>query len=109
MLRVAGDLVGQGAAVPGAFAQCHVDVGGGGDAEADAGVEQVADVDDVLGVSIKAVAEWLGHTDPAFTLATYTHLMPSSDERTRQAIEHLYGRRPDPDGPTTAQPDTTGA
>jgi hypothetical protein len=31
--------------------------------------------------SIKAVAEWLGHTDPAFTLATYTHLMPSSDER----------------------------
>ena len=60
------------------------------------------------GVSIKAVAEWLGHTDPAFTLATYTHLMPSSDERTRQAIEHVYGRRPGPDGPTTAQPDVTG-
>ena len=60
------------------------------------------------GVSIKAVAEWLGHTDPAFTLATYTHLMPSSDERTRQAIEHVYGRRPGPDGPTTAQPDSTG-
>ena len=46
---VAGDLVGQGAAVAGAVAQGHVDVGGGGDAEADAGVEQVADVDDVLG------------------------------------------------------------
>ncbi|MEU4373128.1 tyrosine-type recombinase/integrase [Pseudonocardia alni] len=42
------------------------------------------------GVSIKAVAEWLGHTDPAFTLATYTHLMPSSDDKTREAINGAY-------------------
>jgi hypothetical protein len=57
------------------------------------------------GESIKAVAEWLGHTDPAFTLATYTHLMPSSDERTKLAIPRVYGRRPGPtsDGPATAQ------
>ena len=49
MLGVAGDLVGQRTAVTGPVAQCHVDVGGGGDAEADAGVEQFPDVDDVLG------------------------------------------------------------
>ena len=30
------------------------------------------------GESIKAVAEWLGHTDPAFTLATYT---PDAQQR----------------------------
>ena len=46
---VAGDLIGQRAAVPGAVAEGHVDVGGGGDAEADAGGEQLPDVDDVLG------------------------------------------------------------
>jgi hypothetical protein len=53
----------------------------------------------------------VGHTDPAFTLATYTHLMPSIDERTKSAIAHLYGRRSgaDSDGPTTAQDPTGGA
>jgi integrase len=60
------------------------------------------------GVSIKAVAEWLGHTDPAFTLATYTHLMPSSDERTKLAIATVYERRARSDGPTTAQADPAG-
>lgn len=39
------------------------------------------------GESIKAVAEYLGHSDPGFTLRTYTHLMPSSEERTRKAID----------------------
>jgi integrase len=52
------------------------------------------------GESIKAVAEWLGHTDPAFTLATYTHLMPSSAERTKSAIANVYRGRSD--GPATA-------
>lgn len=54
------------------------------------------------GESIKAVAEWLGHADASFTLKTYTHLMPSSDERTKNAIANLYGRK---DGPSTAQSD----
>jgi hypothetical protein len=56
------------------------------------------------GESIKAVAEWLGHTDPSFTLATYTHLMPSSDERTKSVIDGVYARRPGSgaDGPDTA-------
>lgn len=39
------------------------------------------------GESIRAVSEYLGHSDPGFTLRTYTHLMPSSDERTRVAID----------------------
>jgi integrase len=57
------------------------------------------------GESIKAVAEWLGHADAAFTLQTYTHLMPSSDERTKNVITGLYGRKDQPktDGPATAQ------
>jgi integrase len=59
------------------------------------------------GESIKAVAEWLGHADPSFTLKIYTHLMPSSSDRTRSVIGKLYGRRPDTasDGPDTAQGD----
>lgn len=63
------------------------------------------------GESIKAVAEWLGHTDPAFTLATYTHLMPSSAARTKSAIASVYGRRPGAasDGPATAQDATEEA
>lgn len=39
------------------------------------------------GESIKAVSDYLGHADPGFTLRTYTHLMPASDERTRRAID----------------------
>ena len=39
------------------------------------------------GESIKALSEYLGHSDPGFTLRTYTHLMPSSDERTRRAVD----------------------
>lgn len=57
------------------------------------------------GESIKAVAEWLGHADAAFTLQTYTHLMPSSDERTKNVITGLYDRKRAPDGPATAQDD----
>ena len=38
------------------------------------------------GVSIRAVSEYLGHTDPGFTLRIYAHLMPTSDERARHAI-----------------------
>jgi integrase len=43
------------------------------------------------GESIKAVSEYLGHSDPGFTLRTYTHLMPSSDERTRRAVDAALG------------------
>jgi integrase len=43
------------------------------------------------GVSIKELAEYLGHSDPGFTLRTYTHLVPSSYERARLAIEGVFG------------------
>lgn len=54
------------------------------------------------GESIKAVAEWLGHADAAFTLKTYTHLMPSSDERTKNVIVGVYRRKSKRDGLATA-------
>lgn len=43
------------------------------------------------GESIKALSEYLGHADPGFTLRTYTHLMPSSAERTRRAVDAILG------------------
>jgi integrase len=42
------------------------------------------------GVSIKALAEYLGHADPGFTLRTYTHLMPSSEDRARAAVDRAF-------------------
>jgi integrase len=39
------------------------------------------------GESIRAVADYLGHTDPGFTLRVYTHLMPSSEDRARRAVD----------------------
>lgn len=48
------------------------------------------------GVSVKVLAEYLGHQDPGFTLRVYTHLMPGSDGRARDAIERLF-RGDDPD------------
>src|SRR5262249_37229349 len=42
------------------------------------------------GTSVRALAEYLGHHDPGFTLRTYTHLMPSSDERAREAVDSAF-------------------
>ncbi|MBJ6634685.1 tyrosine-type recombinase/integrase [Streptomyces sp. I5] len=56
------------------------------------------------GESIKALSEYLGHHDPGFTLRTYTHLMPSSEKRTREAVNRAFDDGPaTDDGPTTAQ------
>ncbi|MFD9621838.1 tyrosine-type recombinase/integrase [Streptomyces virginiae] len=43
------------------------------------------------GVTIKALAEYLGHTDVGFTLNTYCHLLPSSHDRMKQAVDSLFG------------------
>jgi len=43
------------------------------------------------GESIRALAEYLGHSDPAFMLRTYTHLMPASQDRTRKAVDRAFG------------------
>ncbi|KAB2351622.1 tyrosine-type recombinase/integrase [Actinomadura rudentiformis] len=40
------------------------------------------------GVSIKELAEYLGHHDPGFTLRTYAHMLPCSHERARKAIDN---------------------
>lgn len=50
------------------------------------------------GVSIKELADYLGHSDPGFTLRTYTHLVPSSHERARVAVDGVFGRPEPEDG-----------
>jgi integrase len=41
----------------------------------------------VLQRQVQRVSEYLGHSDPGFTLRTYTHLMPNSTERTKRAVD----------------------
>ena len=41
-------------------------------------------------VSIKELADYIGHTDPGFTLRTYTHLVPSSFARARSAVDGVF-------------------
>ncbi|MDQ4092755.1 MAG: hypothetical protein M3143_04915 [Actinomycetota bacterium] len=43
------------------------------------------------GVSVKELAEYLGHSDPGFSLRTYTRLVPFSYERVRLAIDGVFG------------------
>ncbi|MDQ0716095.1 hypothetical protein QFZ55_005547 [Streptomyces luteogriseus] len=41
---------------------------------------------------------------PGFTLRTYTHLMPGSEKRTREAVDRAFEDGPSgEDGPATAQ------
>jgi integrase len=57
------------------------------------------------GVTIKELADYLGHTDPGFTLRTYTHLLPTSHEQARRAVDSVFKpRRPEKvvSGPGTA-------
>jgi integrase len=42
------------------------------------------------GMSVKAVAARLGHTNAAMTLARYVGLWPDDEDRTREAIEDLF-------------------
>jgi integrase len=45
------------------------------------------------GVTIKELADYLGHADPGFTLRTYTHLLPSSHEQARRAMDSIFKPR----------------
>lgn len=47
------------------------------------------------GENVKALAEYLGHSDPGFTLRTYTHLLPNSQDRARKAIDQAFQERQD--------------
>jgi integrase len=49
------------------------------------------------GESIKALSLYLGHADPGFTLRIYTHLLPTSEDRTRRAIDQAFSTDPEPD------------
>ncbi len=42
------------------------------------------------GVSIKELAEYLGHSDPAFTLRVYAHMLPCSHDRARAVIDERF-------------------
>jgi integrase len=46
------------------------------------------------GESIKALSEYLGHSDPGFTLRTYTHMMPTSGARTKKAVDAALSGAP---------------
>jgi integrase len=48
------------------------------------------------GVSIRALADYLGHSDPGFTLRVYAHLMPDSEDRTRSVVDASFGVRAEP-------------
>ena len=39
------------------------------------------------GVSVKAVADWLGHASPTITLTTYAHLMPADEDVARGVLD----------------------
>ncbi|MEV4283499.1 hypothetical protein [Actinoplanes xinjiangensis] len=41
--------------------------------------------------SVKAVAEYLGRSNPAFTLRACTHKLPISADRAREAYDDLFG------------------
>ncbi len=45
------------------------------------------------GTSIRALAEYLGHSDPGFTLRVYTHLMPTSTDAARAAVDRAFEPR----------------
>lgn len=46
------------------------------------------------GVSLRTVSERLGHADPGFTLSTYTHVVPGTQEAAAQAIgEEVFGKK----------------
>ncbi|MFE3799366.1 tyrosine-type recombinase/integrase [Nocardia tengchongensis] len=42
------------------------------------------------GVSVKELADYLGHADPGFTLKVYAHLLEDSHERARLAVEAAW-------------------
>lgn len=51
------------------------------------------------GVSIRALADYLGHKDPAFTLRVYAHMMPEAAGKARAAIDGAFaGARAASDG-----------
>ena len=44
------------------------------------------------GTSIRALADYLGHSDPGFTLRIYTHLMPQAEDKAKRAVDDVFER-----------------
>lgn len=44
------------------------------------------------GTSVRALADYLGHSDPGFTLRTYTHLMPAAEGKAKRAVDGVFER-----------------
>ena len=53
------------------------------------------------GVDIAALATYLGHYDPGFTLRTYVHLMPDAADRMRLVVDRALSL--EADGPDAAR------
>lgn len=57
-----------------------------------AGRHYYASVQLEAGTNIRALAEYLGHSDPGFTLRTYTHLMPTAQDKAKRAVDDVFER-----------------
>jgi len=56
------------------------------------------------GVALRAVSERLGHSDPGFTLSTYTHVVPGQQEAAALVIgEEVFGKAEAPSPDVTHQ------
>lgn len=42
------------------------------------------------GESVRAVADFLGHADPGFTLRVYAHLLPATEDRARGVVDGTF-------------------
>jgi len=58
------------------------------------------------GESVRAVADFLGHADPGFTLRVYAHLLPASEDRARRVVGDVLGPQRGPKGGPQLGPDT---
>jgi integrase len=56
------------------------------------------------GETITQLAAWLGHSDPAFTLRTYVHFMPSSGRRGIEALGRMLSAGGLPGSPAPHSP-----
>jgi integrase len=43
------------------------------------------------GVSVRAVADWMGHASPMVTLNVYAHMMPIDEDRGRLVLDSALG------------------
>jgi integrase len=58
------------------------------------------------GIDVRRLAEWLGHSTPAITLATYSHLMPGTEDKDLRDIEAALAARLGDTAPASPGPQT---